>query len=117
EISARYGLSIDDAIARLQELQAIGEVVAGEFLPGGTGREWVDAENLRRIHRETLRLARKEIEPVDPERYAAFLAQWHELDRGPGGSQRRIDDALRKLAGAPVPATALDTHVLARRAD
>src|SRR5437588_495818 len=93
EIAARYGVPLDEATARLQELQATGEVVAGEFLPGGTEREWVDAENLRRIHRETLRLARKEIEPVDPERYAAFLAAWHELDRAPGGSQRRIDDA------------------------
>src|SRR5205807_9977838 len=38
EAEERYGISRQDAAARLQELQASGEVVAGEFLPGGTGR-------------------------------------------------------------------------------
>ena len=116
EVSERYGVTRDTAAARLQELQALGEVVGGEFLPGGTEREFVDASNLRRIHQETLRILRKQIEPVDPERYAAFLVSWHELDRG-GGSDRRARAALQRLAGAPVPATALERGVLERRGD
>src|SRR5439155_4739589 len=116
EVSERYGVTRDTAAARLQELQALGEVVGGEFLPGGTEREFVDASNLRRIHQETLRILRKQIEPVDPERYAAFLVSWHELDRGPG-SERRAKAALRRLAGAPVPAAALERAVLERRGD
>src|SRR5207302_1292350 len=88
ELAHRYGVARDVAAARLQALQALGEVVAGEFLPGGTEREFVDAQNLRRIHQETLRILRKQIEPVDPERYAAFLVGWHELDRGPGSVRR-----------------------------
>src|SRR5919201_5048947 len=42
EVVDRYGISKDDAVARLAELQASGEAVAGEFLPGGNEREWVD---------------------------------------------------------------------------
>jgi ATP-dependent Lhr-like helicase len=117
EVTARYGVPPDDAAARLQELQATGEVVAGEFLPGGTDREWVDAENLRRIHRDTLKLLRKQIEPVDPEQYASFLLSWHELDRPGAASDRRLRDALRRLGGAPVSGTALESSVLGRRID
>jgi ATP-dependent helicase Lhr and Lhr-like helicase len=116
EVADRYGITRDDAAARLQELQALGEVVAGEFLPGGTEREFVDAQNLRRIHQDTLRILRKQIEPVDPERYAAFLVSWHQLDRG-AGSERRARPSLDRLAGAPVPAAALERGVLERRAD
>jgi ATP-dependent Lhr-like helicase len=116
EAAERYAISRDDAAARLQELQASGEVVAGEFLPGGTEREFVDAQNLRRIHQETLRILRKQIEPVDPERYAAFLLSWHELDRA-SPSDRRAREALCRLGGTPVPAAALGRSVLERRGD
>src|SRR5439155_26808321 len=116
EVSERYGVTRDTAAARLQELQALGEVVGGEFLPGGTEREFVDASNLRRIHQETLRILRKQIEPVDPERFAAFLVSWHELDRTtPSG--RRARESLRRLGGAPIPAAVLERSVLERRGD
>jgi ATP-dependent Lhr-like helicase len=117
EIVQRYGLSPEDAVGRLQELQATGEVTAGEFLPGGTEREWVDAENLRTIHRETLKLLRKQVEPVDPERYASFLVSWHGLDRPGASSDRRVREALGKLAGLPVPAAVLEPAVLGRRVE
>src|SRR5205807_5601721 len=116
EAEERYGISRQDAAARLQELQASGEVVAGEFLPGGTGREFVDAQNLRRIHQETLRILRKQIEPVDPERFAAFLVSWHELDRTTP-SDRRARESLRRLGGAPIPAAVVERSVLERRGD
>ncbi|MFN2544146.1 MAG: DNA glycosylase AlkZ-like family protein, partial [Actinomycetota bacterium] len=115
EVTARYGIEAEEAAARLQELQATGEVVAGEFLPGGTEREWVDAENLRRIHRETLKILRKQIEPVDPERYAGFLLSWHELDRPGAASDRRVRDAMSGIGGIPVTAVALEPAVLGRR--
>ena len=113
EMAARYGLSEGRAAEVLFDLQARGEVASGEYRPGGTDREWVDEDNLRRIHRETLNVLRKDIEPTDPERYADFLLDWH----GPAvpstdGAARRV---LQRVAGIPVPAAALRSDVLGSR--
>ena len=113
EIASRYGLNEGEAASLLVDLQATGEVASGEYRPGGTEREWVDTDNLRRIHRETLKILRDEIEPVDPERFAEFL-----LDR-----QRRVQPSteagarlvLDQLAGLPVPAASLVDEILAPR--
>ncbi|MGH2723771.1 MAG: DEAD/DEAH box helicase [Actinomycetota bacterium] len=115
EVARRYGLPEGRAAALLTDLQASGEVSSGEYRPRGSGREWVDVANLRRIHRETLRILRKDVEPVDPHRYAEFLLDWHGvgLERPPSGSGLR--EAVDRIAGIPVPAASLVPEVLARR--
>jgi ATP-dependent helicase Lhr and Lhr-like helicase len=113
DIGGRYGLTEGEAATLLVDLQAGGDVSSGEYRPGGTEREWVDADNLRRIHRETLKVLRQDIEPVDEHRFAEFL-----LDR-----QLRPQPAtevggravLELLAGLPVPAASLEGEVLASR--
>lgn len=113
EIADRYGLTAPRAADVLTELQERGEVASGEYRPGGTGREWVDQDNLRRIHRETLSLLRKDVEPTDPERYADFLLEWHEPPMPPTeNGARRV---LERLAGIPIPAAALRSDVLGPR--
>jgi ATP-dependent Lhr-like helicase len=114
QAARRYGLSADRAEALLTDLQAGGEVTAGEYRPGGTEREWVDAENLRRIHRETLKLLRKDVEPVEPSRYAAFLLSWQGLERPAPGTDAAARGVLDRLGGLPVAAGALP-EVLGRR--
>ncbi|MGH2737947.1 MAG: DEAD/DEAH box helicase, partial [Actinomycetota bacterium] len=113
EVAARFGLRPADAAAILLDLRATGEVAAGEFRPAGSGREWVDADNLRRIHRETLQILRQEVEPVDPERYADFLADRH-LAPVPA-TEAAGRGVLERLAGIPVPAAALVPEVLVPR--
>jgi ATP-dependent helicase Lhr and Lhr-like helicase len=115
EVAGRYGTSRDRAEALLTDLQADGEVTAGEYRPGGTEREWVDAENLRRIHRETLKLLRKDVEPVEPSRYAAFLLSWQGLERPAPGTDAAARGVLDRLAGLPVAAGALVQDVLGGR--
>ena len=93
------------------------------------GTEWCDAEVLRLLRRRCLARLRKEAEPVPPEVLARFLPAWHgigsALDRGLGGGaasggRRRADagavlEVVERLAGAPVPASALETLVLPGR--
>src|SRR5205807_2091938 len=59
---------------------------------------------------------RKEVEPVPPEALARFLPDWHGLA---GGSAARGAEgllrAVEQLAGAAVPASALETLVLPSR--
>jgi ATP-dependent helicase Lhr and Lhr-like helicase len=113
DMAVRYGLTDAEAASLLVDLQATGEVSSGEYRPGGSGREWVDADNLRRIHRETLKLLREEIEPVDPGRFASFLVD-RQL-RTQAGTEAGAAMILDLVAGMPVPAASLMDDVLARR--
>jgi ATP-dependent Lhr-like helicase len=110
ELADRYGLREPDVTRLLLEIGP--EVSSGEFRPGGTGREWVDTDNLKRIHRETLQVLRKEIQPVDPERYADLLLS-QAVEGPPSESGARL--ALERLAGLPVPATSLVPEILGPR--
>src|SRR5450756_1972284 len=78
ELRSRYGL---DASAVLRELERAGELVRGELRPGGADRDWCDVEVLRRLRRASLAVLRKEIEPVEERRLAAFLPSWQGVDR------------------------------------
>src|ERR671919_544677 len=113
EVAGRLGLDTTEAAAILLDLRATGEVAAGEFRPAGSGREWVDTDNLRRIHRETLQILRQEVEPVDPERYADFLAE-RNLAAVPA-TDAAAEAVLERLVGLPVPAASLIPEVLAPR--
>ena len=57
--------------------------------PGGTQREWCDADVLRRLRRASLAVLRKEIEASDQRALAAFLPSWQGVDRHPGRGRRR----------------------------
>src|SRR3954467_14087165 len=62
ELRDRYGV---DPTSALQALERSGAVVRGELRPGGSEREWCDAEVLRRLRRASLAALRKEIEASD----------------------------------------------------
>jgi ATP-dependent helicase Lhr and Lhr-like helicase len=130
-LARRYGLGVAVVTLTLRRLTASGRVVEGEFLPAGQaaakGTEWCDAEVLRLLRRRCLARLRKEAEPVPPEVLARFLPAWHGIGThgsggmsGSGGSRRRADagsvlEVLERLAGVPVPASALETLILPGR--
>jgi ATP-dependent Lhr-like helicase len=113
----RLGLGVAVVAQTLARLEAAGRVVEGEFRPGGSGREWLDAEVLRRLRRRSLAALRREVEPVPTEAMARFLGAWQGV--GPAGPRSADPDALfrvvEQLQGAAVPASALERQVLAAR--
>ncbi len=115
--AGRLGLGVAVVEQTLARLAAAGRVVHGEFRPGGSGREWLDAEVLRRLRRRSLAALRKEVEPVPQQALARFLAAWQGV--GPSGPRATDLDALfrvvEQLQGAAVPASALERQVLAAR--
>jgi ATP-dependent Lhr-like helicase len=131
DVARRYGLGTAVVGGALRRLAAQGRVNEGEFLPGERGAEWCDAEVLRLLRRRCLARLRKEAEPVPPEALGAFLPAWQNAGqrapaRGAGTSPRpgrswrvagpdAVYDAVEQLAGAPVPASALETLVLPGR--
>jgi ATP-dependent Lhr-like helicase len=136
ELYVRYCI---DTGAVLRELERAGTLVRGELRPGrvsesipthpdGTGsgrvgghsndqREWCDLEVLRRLRRASLAALRKEIEPADQRRLAAFLPSWQGVDRhsGAGAGIDRLREVLVPLQGLALPAEIWERDVLPRR--
>jgi ATP-dependent Lhr-like helicase len=113
-VAERFGLGPAVVHQALDRLAAAGRVVEGEFLPGGAGTEWCDAEVLRTLRRRSLAALRKEVEPVPVQALSAFLPAWQQV----GGRLRGVEGVLRaveQLQGAQVPASALESLVLPGR--
>src|SRR5207247_93991 len=114
ELHARYGV---DFAAVLRELERSGRLVRGELRPGGSEREWCDADVLRRLRRASLAVLRKEIEPADQRALASFLPSWQGVDRHPaaGAGVDRLREVLVPLQALALPVAAWERDVLPRR--
>ncbi|OXM66484.1 ATP-dependent helicase [Amycolatopsis sp. KNN50.9b] len=119
----RFGLGPAVVTGVLDRLTAEGRLVRGELRPvghpetSGAGTEYCDAAVLRRLRRASLARLRAEVEPVEPAALGRFLPSWH----GIGARMRAapsVDDVLsvvEQLAGAPLPASALESLILPSR--
>ncbi len=119
QLHARYGV---DAGAVLRELERNGELARGErssMRPGAHGaeRDWCDVEVLRRLRRASLAALRKEIEPAEQRRLAAFMPSWQGVDRhAPSGAGiDRLREVLVALQGLALPVECWERDVLPRR--
>lgn len=114
DVATRFGLGEAPVVAVLRRLAERGRLVEGEFLPGGRGREWCDAEVLRTLKRRSLARLRKEVEAVPPAALARFLTTWHGLDEPRAGLDALLD-AIEQLQGAPLPVSVLESDILPTR--
>ncbi|MEZ0494190.1 ATP-dependent helicase [Kineococcus sp. TBRC 1896] len=120
DAAARFGVGRAVAHDALRRLQASGRLVEGELRPGGTGLEFCDADVLRILRRRSLAALRADVEPVPPRDLARFLPAWQGVSTGLRQRMRGVDGVLRvveQLAGAVVPASALEPLVLASRVE
>jgi len=130
DVAARYGLGVAVITATLRRLAADGRVAEGEFLPGRRGTQWCDTGVLRLLRRRCLAKLRKEAEPVPAAALARFLPAWQQAGQPPAGSGAvpgsragrrpgagpdQVYEAIDQLAGAAVPASALETLILPGR--
>ena len=114
QVAERFGLGIAPVREALHRLLARNRLLEGEFLPGGQGREWCDAEVLRLLKRRSLAKLRKQIEPVEPAALSRFLIQW----QGISVPRRGLDgllDVVEQLQGLPLPASAWEQDILPSR--
>ncbi|MBS1879814.1 MAG: DEAD/DEAH box helicase, partial [Actinobacteria bacterium] len=114
QLAARYGVDPGPA---LRELEAEGAMVRGELLPGGSEREWCDADVLRRVRRASLARLRKEVEAADRSELARFLPSWQNVDafRPAGAGLDRLREALVPLQGVALTPKVWEADVLPRR--
>jgi ATP-dependent Lhr-like helicase len=109
----RLGLGVAVVADVLRRFAADRRVVEGEFRPGATGTEWVDAEILRRLRRRSLAALRSEVEPVPQRALGRFLPAWHRF-----GDLRGVDGlvaAIDQLSGVALPASTWESLVLPSR--
>ncbi len=116
DVVQRYGYAEATVRRYLETLREEGLVAAGAYTPGRTGQEYCDVEVLQQIHRRTLAILRREVEPVDGTAFARFLLNW----QGVGGADRvatpgTLQRVLAQLQGLPLPAECWEREVLPAR--
>jgi ATP-dependent helicase Lhr and Lhr-like helicase len=112
ELLERLGVDPEPA---LRELAAEGALIEGGFRPGGTGREWIEPDVLRRVRRRTLARLRRAVEPVEPDALARFLPGWQGIGRDMGSGENRLREVISQLGGVALPVGAWEQDVLPLR--
>ncbi|MBV8258331.1 MAG: DEAD/DEAH box helicase, partial [Actinobacteria bacterium] len=107
EVEAWFGLDVEPLLRELERREVL---VRGELRPGGTEREWCDAEVLRRLRRASLAALRREVEPAEQAALGRFLPSWHGIDR-----RASLREALIPLQGLALPVSLWESEVLPRR--
>jgi ATP-dependent Lhr-like helicase len=117
DVATRFGLGLRVAADVLGRLAADGKLVRGEFSTDAVGDEWCDADVLRILRRRSLAALRAQVEPVSTGAYARFLPAWQGVG-AESAANAGLDGLLAvidQLAGVPLPASAIESLVLAPR--
>jgi ATP-dependent Lhr-like helicase len=119
-VATWWGVGPSVAHDALRRLVSAGRLVEGELAPAGTGGggahglDYCDAEVLRVVRRRSLAALRAEVEPVPAVQLARFLPAWQSVGGGLRGREGLVR-AVEQLAGAVLPASAVETLVLPSR--
>jgi len=117
-ILARYAFNSEWLDACLGHMAAEGRVVTGYLSPGAAQQEWCDRQVLERIHRRTLAMLRKEVQPVSLPAFADFMLRWQALHPA---HRHHGDDALLhaidRLRGTVLSAEVWERDALRLRLD
>jgi ATP-dependent helicase Lhr and Lhr-like helicase len=119
------GSDIEKALLRME---AAGTVLRGKFTTSGGTRagapaphesteiEWCERRLLARIHRLTVGMLRKQIEPVTAAQFMRWLLRWQHVAPGSQArGERGTLEVLQQLQGFEIPANAWERQVLGRR--
>ena len=142
QLGELLGLSASDIEKGLLRMEAAGTVLRGKFSNPGrpqqavelrsTGQpgaavptyssstqaeiEWCERRLLARIHRLTVGMLRKQIEPVTAAQFLRWLLRWqHVAPESQAAGERGTLEVLQQLQGFEIPANAWERQVLARR--
>jgi ATP-dependent Lhr-like helicase len=124
------GLPASDIEKALLRMEASGTVLRGSF-SGAAARasrplphdpahepeiEWCERRLLARIHRLTVGMLRKQIEPVTAAAFMRWLLRWQHVAPGTQvAGERGTLEVVQQLQGFEIPANAWERQVLARR--
>jgi ATP-dependent Lhr-like helicase len=114
DVAERFGAPVERIAGALAALEGEERVVVGEFRPEGVTREFCDVDVLRQLRRRSLAALRREVEPVEQDAFARFLAAWHDVPAARRGLDALVE-TLGVLSGAALVASTIETDVLPAR--
>ena len=135
QLGNALGLPASDLEKGLLRMEAAGTVLRGRFECGAGAParesvsingaaapvrepeiEWCERRLLARIHRLTVGMLRRQIEPVTPAQFMRWLMRWqHVAPASQVSGERGTLEVLQQLQGFEIPANAWERHILARR--
>jgi ATP-dependent helicase Lhr and Lhr-like helicase len=142
QLGAVLGLPASEIEKGLLRMEAAGTVLRGKFTAGAVSQapavpgkplaavprysapspeseletEWCERRLLARIHRLTVGMLRKQIEPVNAAHFMRWLLRWQHVAPGSQASgERGTLEVLQQLQGFEIPANAWERQVLGRR--
>jgi len=131
QLGDALGVAASDIEKALLRMEASGVVLRGSFsgtasragapaphepAPHEHETEWCERRLLARIHRLTVGMLRKQIEPVTAAAFLRWLMRWQHV--APGSQvvgQRGTLEVLQQMQGFEIPANAWERQILARR--
>ena len=116
DVAHRYGMGEAVVLGALERFVERDRLIEGEFRPGGTQREWCEAEVLRAIRRRSLAKLRHEAEPVEQAALARLMTSW----QGATKKRRGLDallEVIETLQGYPMAASIFESEILSARID
>ncbi len=128
ELAARLHLPVDHVDEAMLRLEAQGQMLRGRFRPSSAlspqssalsdadAPEWCHRRLLARIHRLTIGILRKDVEPVTASEFMQFLLQWQHVV--PGSRQHGeagLLQVIEQLAGFEAAASAWEAQLLRLR--
>jgi ATP-dependent Lhr-like helicase len=128
ELAARLHLPVDHVDEAMLRLEAQGQMLRGRFRPSSAlspqssalsdadAPEWCHRRLLARIHRLTIGILRKDVEPVTASEFMQFLLQWQHVV--PGSRQHGeagLLQVIKQLAGFEAAASAWEPQLLRLR--
>jgi ATP-dependent Lhr-like helicase len=114
DFAERYGFPVMAAADILNSLLARGQLVHGEFRPGGAATEWCDPDVLQVIRRRSLAKLRRQVAPVEPAALGRLVTTWQGVTRPRQGLDALLD-VIETLQGAALPASLLEREMLPAR--
>jgi ATP-dependent helicase Lhr and Lhr-like helicase len=128
QLGEPLGLPASDIEKALLRMETSGTVLRGKFTGTPATRavatapmaepeiEWCERRLLARIHRLTVGMLRKQIEPVTAAQFMRWLTRWQHVAPGTQVTgERGTLEVLQQLQGFEIPANAWERQVLTRR--
>ena len=117
EMSPVFALPPGTLEIAFMRLESQGMILRGRFTDEHPGDvEWCERRLLARIHRLTVGVLRKSIEPVTAAQLMSWLIQWQHAAPGTQLSgERGALEILGQLQGFEIPANAWEQQILPRR--
>ncbi len=116
QLAAILQQPVSDVDIALLRLESKGSILRGKFARHDGVTEWCDRRLLARIHRLTLGVLRKQIEPSTPAQFMRWLPRWQHVAPGTQlNGERGLLEVLRQLQGFEIPANAWERQILRQR--